>query len=191
MAAVSKPKNSKEELQYFKEDLADLQLYFNEFSNFLPLPMVSLNPLNFILYINKAFEVLIGFGETEILGTPVNKLFSEKKKLAQMQKKVLKGEKIEREEMTLLTKKKKKIVVSIYLSPRKDNEGNVIGYFIGLFDITEFKKLQQTLEKKVKERTRELQERVDELEKFHKLAVGRELKMVELKKEIEKLKGRK
>ena len=45
-----------------------------------------------------------------------------------------------------------------------------------------------SLEKKVKERTKELQERVNELERFHKLTIGRELKMVELKKEIEKLK---
>jgi len=43
------------------------------------------------------------------------------------------------------------------------------------------------LEEKVKERTKELQEKVEELEKFHRLAVGRELKMVELKKEIKKL----
>lgn len=57
----------------------------------------------------------------------------------------------------------------------------------------ELKELAESLEEKVKERTKELQDRVKELEKFHKLTVGRELKMVELKKEIEKLKkkGRK
>jgi len=32
------------------------------------------------------------------------------------------------------------------------------------------------------ERTQELQEIVEELEKFHKLTAGRELKMIELKK---------
>jgi C4-dicarboxylate-specific signal transduction histidine kinase len=46
---------------------------------------------------------------------------------------------------------------------------------------------KKELEKKVKERTKELQERIDELEKFHKLTVGRELKMVELKEEVERL----
>lgn len=45
------------------------------------------------------------------------------------------------------------------------------------------------LEKKVLERTKELQARVDELERFHKLTVGRELKMIELKKRIEELEG--
>ncbi len=43
------------------------------------------------------------------------------------------------------------------------------------------------LEEKVKERTGELQERVDELERLHKLIVGREIKMLELKQEIKKL----
>ena len=40
-----------------------------------------------------------------------------------------------------------------------------------------------------KEKTKELQIRVEELERFHCLTVGRELKMVELKKEIERLKN--
>ena len=43
------------------------------------------------------------------------------------------------------------------------------------------------LEEKVKERTQELQDKLEELEKFQRLAVGREIKMVELKDEIAKL----
>jgi len=43
------------------------------------------------------------------------------------------------------------------------------------------------LEKKVKERTRELQKRVDQLEKFYRITVGRELKMRELKRKIKEL----
>lgn len=45
-----------------------------------------------------------------------------------------------------------------------------------------------SLEERVRARTRELQERVEELESFHRLAVGRELKMVELKEEVRRLK---
>lgn len=44
-----------------------------------------------------------------------------------------------------------------------------------------------SLDRKVKERTQELQTKIAELEKFHKLTVGRELKMIELKEEIKKL----
>lgn len=47
---------------------------------------------------------------------------------------------------------------------------------------------KESLEEKVKERTKELQEKVSELERFYKAVVGRELKMKELKEELEKLK---
>ena len=52
----------------------------------------------------------------------------------------------------------------------------------------QLEELAQGLDERVKEKTKELQERVAELEKFHKLTVGRELKMIELKEELEKLK---
>ena len=52
----------------------------------------------------------------------------------------------------------------------------------------ELEELAKGLEGKVNERTKELEEKMEELEKFNKLAVGRELKMIELKEEIEKLK---
>jgi len=48
--------------------------------------------------------------------------------------------------------------------------------------------LKDNLEKIVTEKTEGLQKNVDELERFKSLAVGRELKMVELKKEVMELK---
>lgn len=51
----------------------------------------------------------------------------------------------------------------------------------------ELEELAQNLDKQVKERTKELQERVDQLERFHRLTVGREMKMVELKEKISQL----
>jgi hypothetical protein len=50
--------------------------------------------------------------------------------------------------------------------------------------------LEEALVKSDKVRL-ELQEKNDELERFHRLAVGRELKMIELKKEINKIKDAK
>lgn len=47
------------------------------------------------------------------------------------------------------------------------------------------------LEQKVKDRTHELQEKLLELERFNRIAVGRELKMMELKNEIKKLQSQK
>lgn len=52
----------------------------------------------------------------------------------------------------------------------------------------ELQELTNSLKQQVEERTKELQKRVDELETFRGLTVGREMKMIELKKEIEELK---
>ena len=48
-------------------------------------------------------------------------------------------------------------------------------------------KEKEKLEETVSEKTRELQEKVSELEKMNAFMVGRELKMLELKKEIDEL----
>lgn len=50
----------------------------------------------------------------------------------------------------------------------------------------QLRELNKQLEARVKERTKELQDRIDELEKFHKLTVGREMKMIELKRQLKK-----
>lgn len=50
------------------------------------------------------------------------------------------------------------------------------------------KKYTKELTVEVSKRTAELEDRVEELERLNKTMIGRELKMVELKKEIEKMK---
>jgi PAS domain S-box-containing protein len=63
-------------------------------------------------------------------------------------------------------------------TPVKDERGNIAG-ILGIFwDITEQKKMEDELRKRVKE-----------LEDFYNMSVGRELRMIELKKEIESLKA--
>ncbi len=54
----------------------------------------------------------------------------------------------------------------------------------------ELKELTEKQEDLIKSRTRELTQKVKELQSFQKIAVGRELKMVELKKKIKELKGK-
>lgn len=52
----------------------------------------------------------------------------------------------------------------------------------------ELKELNENLEEEVRRRTKEVYEKIEQLERFQKIAVGRELKMVEFKKEITRLK---
>ncbi|HDO19694.1 MAG TPA: HAMP domain-containing protein [Thermoplasmatales archaeon] len=48
----------------------------------------------------------------------------------------------------------------------------------------------ETMEQQIEERTKSLQEKINELEMYKKLTVGRELKMIELKKHIQELEER-
>ena len=65
-----------------------------------------------------------------------------------------------------------------------------VGYLLIRYTHRETKQ-KEILEKQVQEKTEELQKKIEDLHKFHRLTVGRELKMVELKKEIEELKEEK
>ncbi len=56
---------------------------------------------------------------------------------------------------------------------------------------TELKKYSVNLEKEVNKKTMGLQDKVSELQKFTKLTIGRELRMIGLKKKIKELEGKK
>lgn len=79
------------------------------------------------------------------------------------------------------------------LNARQLDETNQI--LLAIEDITLKKAIEiklanytKNLEKGIAEKTKELEARIDELSKLNNLMVGRELQMIELKKEINKLK---
>ena len=187
MAQKKRLKSEKESKQTM-EDLEDLVSYVQNFNFFLPIAVCSISPNRNIIDINRAFEELTNYKPLEIIGKSVKTLFLEEDKIDKIINESIKKKTVRSRELTLISKDKKKILVDISVSVREDKKGNSIGYFASITDITEIKKFQESLEEQVKERTKELQDKIRELEKFQKITVGRELKMIELKKEIEKLK---
>lgn len=161
---MASDKSPEIELQRFREDLEFLEGYIKEFSEFLPLPVCMVNPLNIILGINQAFRDLTGFNETEICGKEINSLFLERRETEILTKEIAQKNNRIVKEMTVLTKKEEKIPVSVVGMSRKDEEGNFIGYFLALSDISGLKRFQGELENMVKEKTKELEQKTKDLQ---------------------------
>lgn len=173
------PKEQNKKISTLLEDLTSLESYILDLFTFSPLPICFVSPIGVVLEFNPAFEKISGYKFYEIIGEGIEKIF-DKDEIEGIIKNVLgKGEVVSKGAV-LLTKDKKQVPVSIFAKARKDEQGKAVGLFVGVFDMSEMKKAEQ-----------ELQEKVAELERFQRLAVGRELKMIELKKEVENLKTEK
>lgn len=179
----------KKELEAVKKDLEDTLLYLKDLTFFLPIGFCAVSAVGVITDVNQSFIDLSGYKEGEVIGLKIKDIFLENRDLENIFEKLEKENFIRDRELTLIDKDKERIPVAISVSARKNEQKLLFGYFFAVSDITERKQFQEMLERRVKERTKELQMRVEELEKYHLLTVGRELRMIELKKEIETLKG--
>ncbi|MDD5071655.1 MAG: ATP-binding protein [Patescibacteria group bacterium] len=153
---MAEKKSIKDELEETKEDLADLEKYIEEFSTFLPLPVCTVNPVKRVIDANKAFEAMTHYGSAEIVGEFLGNIFLKKEKLEETLERAKLKKEIATDELVLISKQKKEILVRISASIRQDEFDNFIGYFVSITDITETKKFQGKLEEEVKARTKEL-----------------------------------
>lgn len=157
------------------EDLAFLEAYINDVFTFSPLPLCFISPSGVILESNPAFVRISKFSFDEIVGKPIEELF-DKGEVEKLARETLEKGSVEGREIKFFPKGKTEIPAQVFTRTRKEKGGEKLGYFLGLFDLTKIKKTE-----------RELRERIEELEKFHKLTVGRELKMIDLKERIREL----
>jgi len=77
----------------------------------------------------------------------------------------------------------KRVWFQPYPTPLRDDEGRVVGGINMLIDITERKKNEEALLRS----HAELSSHAEELARFNRAAVGREMRMIELKKEVNEL----
>ncbi|MDD4179204.1 MAG: PAS domain-containing protein [Candidatus Margulisbacteria bacterium] len=158
------------------EAMNELENYINDLRRFLPFPVISINPSGIITDINQATVDLFGYPEEELIGKYIADFFVEMEKMKQYDAVTREQGGIKNKELLVKLKAGGTVPVMVNAQKREDDQGQMIGYFASFADISEQRKQEAAI-----------REKVEELEQFHKLAVGRELMMIEREKEINAL----
>lgn len=129
---------------------------------------------------NHGAELLYGYTAQEAIGKSITIIIptDRQDELSFFLEKVRRGEHVQHHETKRQRKDGTVLDVSLSLSPIRDASGAICGAAAIARDITEQMKMRYDLENKIQE-----------LEKMNDLAVDRELKMTDLREEIEEIKG--
>jgi PAS domain S-box-containing protein len=146
-------------------------------------PLVTISPEGKITDVNEGSIKVTGVPREKLIGTDFSDYFTEPEKAREGYQQVFSKGFVTDYPLTIRHRNGRHTPVLYNASVYKDVAGNVLGVFAAARDVTAQKKAETEV---ADQRTKEL-ERLAELERFQKLTVGRELKMIELKKEIGEL----
>jgi len=164
----------------------------------------ALDPNGHIVTWNSGAELLKGYRAKEIIGQHIERFYTEVDRQANRPRSLLKQAREHgrvEDEGWRVRKDGSRFWANVIITALFDDSKHLRGYAKITRDLTDRRETEESLratkdilEKRVLERTAELkeansllEERIAELEQFHDVVVGRELKLIELEKEIERL----
>lgn len=164
----------------------------------------ALDPNGCIITWNRGAELLKGYRAEEIIGEHIKRFYTEADRQAnkplQLLKQAMEQGRVENEGWRV-RKDGSRFWADVIITALVDEKGTLRGYAKVTRDLTERRQAEEALreaknelENRILARTAELKEantalegRLAELEQFHDVVVGRELKLIELEKEIQRL----
>jgi PAS domain S-box-containing protein len=147
--------------------------------------LVSISPAGKITDANAATVRLTGVPREELIGTSFSSYFTDPRKAERIYQLVFSEGMAMDYPLTMHRRDGTATEVLYNASVYRDGEGKVLGVFAAARDVTK----QVQAQRAVAEEQSNALERLAELERFQRLTVGRELKMIELKKEVESLRS--
>jgi PAS domain S-box-containing protein len=135
------------------------------------------DPEDNMMDVNEAMCKILGLTKEEVVGRNFFDFLDEQnKEIVREQNRIRKKGIHSMYEISLMRPDGQLVPILMNASPLLDKDGNVVGSFGMTTNITERKQMEE-----------ELRRNVDELERFSKVAFGREKKMIQLKQEINEL----
>ncbi len=146
-------------------------------------PLVTISPDGKITDVNDGSVKATGVPREKLIGTDFSNYFTEPEKAREGYQQVFDKGFVTDYPLTIHHASGRLMHVLYNATVYKDAAGKVLGVFAAARDVTKQKEAEAEI---TEQRKRELA-RLAELERFNRLTVGRELKMIELKAEIEEL----
>ena len=162
-----------------ENEIVEAKRFTEETLNTLPDGFYAFDTKGAYLLGNKTLVSITGYNEKELSTMKISDFFSKEDAIRVMKavdKVMIDGS--AKVEADILTKDRRSIPFEFNSSILKDSKGNTLGIAGTARNITERRKIETSLQGKI-----------HDLEVFNKVAVERELKMVELKKQIEELRA--
>lgn len=129
-----------------------------ELIDFFPVAFSMMNSSHEMITVNREFKELTGYDQGEI-----SSLFYNKEEAEKFKEKIKEATERIVQEIFLLTRDGRGVLVNLSAVAERNNEGNFSGYFLSIFDLSNIKEFQTRLEEKVKEKTEELEEKAKEI----------------------------
>jgi PAS domain S-box-containing protein len=148
-------------------------------------PLVTINAKGKITDVNEATSRVTGVARGDLVGTDFSDYFTEPDLAREGYLRVFAQGFVTDYPLTIRHTGGELTEVLYNASVYRDTAGRVLGVFAAARDVTEWRRAESEV---TKQRAREL-DRLAELERFQQLTVGRELRMIELKNEIEHLRA--
>jgi len=151
-------------------------------------PLVTISPAGKITDVNEATSKITGMPREQLIGTDFSDYFTEPENARKGYEQVFSKGFVTDYPLTIRQHDGRLTHVVYNASVYRDAKGDVLGVFAAARDITAQREAEVADQlTREEQRSREL-DRLAELERFQKLTVGRELKMIALKKEVAELK---
>jgi PAS domain S-box-containing protein/putative nucleotidyltransferase with HDIG domain len=126
-----------------EHDLFVMEKYINDIWQFLPIPVAYLNPIGVILDVSRSLVELLHYRKEELVGGSLIGLFSEQDKMRRIQRLTLEMSRVSDHQCVVRNKEGKGIPVNVSTLIRKDEQGDVLGYFVALLDISKRKSAEE------------------------------------------------